>query len=168
MNKNIIISIAVFVILIVLIVLFLYLRGDSTSDRTVKSLVYDRTLLTKSKNLIYTSNYDDKILYLTSTGLWEYDIIEKKSTQLNTRTDIKGLAFDKQSNNYIVLDATGILYHLSSDGTMTEFDDLRSTDSKLYDTENGYYIYVDGLVNYVGGYSPKVIDEYGNIMLSIS
>lgn len=167
MNKNLIISIAVFVALIVLIIVVYYFSG-STTDRAVKSLSYDRTLLTKSKNLTYTTNYDNKILYLTSTGLWEYDTTEKKSTKINSRTDIKGLAFDKQSNKYIVLDNTGILYRLSEDGTMLQFNDLRSSESQLYDTRNGYYIASDGIVNYVGGYSPKVTDEYGSIMLSVS
>lgn len=168
MNKSLLISIAVFTALVVLLVLYFYFSDNSGSDRAVKSLVYDRTLLAKSKTLIYTSNYDNKILYLTSTGLWEYDTVEKRSTRVNSRTDIKGLAFDKQSNKYIVLDTTGILYQLSSDGTMVQFDDLRTTVSNLYDTQNGYYISADGLVNYVGGYSPKVIDEYGPIMLTIS
>jgi len=150
----------------------LFLRKETDPVKTLtktKTLKYENTVLLKSNKIINTSNGNDKIIYSTTSGVREYDINTGQIKLLNPVTNIKGLAYDKSSENYLLLDGTGKLYNLGTDGVLTLYANTQTTYKKLYDTQTGYYL-VDENDNfaYIGGYSSKNIGDYGNIQVTIA
>ena len=166
MKKFFIILGVILVILIIVIFISNSLKAEDISSS--HNLTYQGNILVKSKNPIYTSNYTNKILYLTDNGIKEYNTNTGISTILNPIILVKGLAYDAQSEKYLVLGTNGKLYNLSSSGILTSYGDQQTLYSKLYDTlSGGYYIQSTNSADffYSGTVSGKNTGTYGSIIL---
>lgn len=129
-----------------------------------KNLVYGNTKLYSGENLIFTSNYTDKILFSTDSGIKEFNTETGASRNINPIKP-KGLAYDKKTGKFIVLDNSGRLYNIGNTGELNLVD---SGYSNLYDTQNsGYYLESGSDFSYIGGFSQKNIGNYDQIKLSI-
>ena len=163
--------IVIIIIIIIIIGIMMYAGGGSAKPvvpGVQKTLKYNDKVLVKSSKILKTSNYIDKILYLTLSGLVEYDINTGESKVLNPIITVKGLAYDKSSELYLVLSNTGKLYNLDHDGILTPYGNDLLTYSKLYDTEKGYYIQTtDNYFTFIGGSSIRNKNLYGDIQLTI-
>lgn len=173
MNKFLLIGIVIAVLIgIVILMVYLSSNGSTTTPRTFdnksKSLKYGNTVLVSSNKIIKTSNRTDKILYLTSLGLREYNTNTGRTVLLNPITDVKGLAYDQNSENYIVLDGNGKLFNLDENGILTLSSSGQNTYKQLYDTLTGYFFMTtDGNFSYMGGKSVKNPGDYGEIQLTV-
>lgn len=155
------------IIILIIIIIVYFSLGTDFSSSTSLNLTYQGNILVKSQKPIYTSNYTNKILYLTESGLREYNTDTNTSKILNPETSVKGLAYDAQSGKYLILGINGKLYNLSNDGTLISYGNQQTLYSKLHDTKaGGYYLEsTDKLFFYTGSVSPKNTGTYGKIIL---
>lgn len=155
-----------FLAVLILTIVFMVYFYNSSEQVVVrqKTLLYDNKKLFTGSEIVFTTNYSDKILYNTTNGLKEYDIVSGTFRNISSIKAI-GLAFDKNTGNYIVLDKNGRLFNLKNNGDLKLID---SGYSDLYDTQiGGYYMKSGDDFSYIGARSAKNNGNYGDLKISV-
>lgn len=165
---------AILVAIVVLIIIIVLVYWHTSSSSPAHTVIWEGSDTSDPNVTIYegsvippvASDGVDNVLIGASNGVFLSTSTHKKGVKINSSI-ATGLAFDGE--DFMMMQADGTAWHIDLDGTKTQLNPGTGY-TDLYDTEDGYFITVNGVSAVTGesGSTIKADGDYGLIQLKIA
>ena len=165
---------AIIISIIVVIVILALVYFHTSSSTVAHTIIWEGSDSSDPNIPIFEGSYlppvssdaVDNVLVGREDGIFLSTTAHKQAVKINSAV-ATGLAFDGQ--DFMMMQADGTAWHIDLDGTKTQLNPGTGY-TALYDTEDGYFITVNGVSSVTGdsGSTTKANGDYGLIQLKIS